>query len=429
MSDNQMSRRAVLTGAAVTGAALALARGATAAEAARLRMFWWGSQDRARRTFAVADLYHQQTPGVTLAGEAAGGDYFQKLATQVAGRNAPDVFQLEPLTLADYARRGACAPLDPLIPKPLDITDFGQAMRDLCVVDGKTYGVALGLNAVCLFYDTVAFEKAGLPAPTDQTDWTHYADLSVELSKALKPEGKFASPDASNYHAAFEYWLHQRGKLLFKADRTIGFDVDDAQEWFAYWADLRRRGGCCTPDITALDLHQIENSALVLGKAAMSLAYSNQMVGYQGQVRNKLGITTYPAGGPGAKPGHFYRPALIWSVAATSKHKEVAADFIRFFVKDPAAAKVLGVERGVPMSPAIRSLILPDLNPVEQATVQYVNGLADKVGTYPPPPPKGARELDEGMIRPISLEIAFGKMSIADGAKKLVSDAKAAFQG
>ncbi len=423
----ELTRRRLLQAGAAAGALVADGRPAAAAEA-RLRMYWWGSQDRARRTLAVADAYHKAKPDVTLTGEAAGGDYFQKLATQVAGRNAPDVFQLEPLTLADYARRGACAPLDPLIPNPLDIADFGQAMRDLCVVDGKTWGVALGLNAFSMFYDTAAFQKAGLPAPTDKTDWKQYADLSVELSKALKPEGKFGSPDGSRYHYVFEYFLHQRGKLTFTAEGKIGFDADDAKEWFSYWADLRQRGGCVTPDIMALDLLQIESSALVLGKAAISLAFSNQMVGYQGQVKDKLGITTFPAGPPGSKPGLFYRPALIWSIAATSKYKEQAADFIRFFVKDPAAAKILGVERGVPMSPAMRQVILPDLNEIERASVEYVNFVADKVGPYPPAPPKGAHEFDDAIMRPIAEQIAFGKLSIADGAKKMVADAKATFE-
>jgi multiple sugar transport system substrate-binding protein len=136
-----------------------------------------------------------------------------------------------------------------------------------------------------------------------------------------------------------------------------------------------------------------------------------------------LALTMYPNGGPGAKPGQFYRPASCWSIYARCKAPEAAAAFIGFFLNDHEAAKVLGVERGVPMSPATRELILPTLTPVERATVEYVNFIADKLGPYPVPPPKGSQQFGR-VLKRVADTVAFGTASITDGAAQLVADAR-----
>src|SRR4051812_1284442 len=74
------------------------------AQSADLRLYWWGSQDRAKRTLAVAELFKAANPGLSANGEAVGADYWPKLATMLVGRNLPDVIQFEPTTLPDYAR-------------------------------------------------------------------------------------------------------------------------------------------------------------------------------------------------------------------------------------------------------------------------------------------------------------------------------------
>jgi multiple sugar transport system substrate-binding protein len=178
-------------------------------------------------------------------------------------------------------------------------------------------------------------------------------------------------------------------------------------------------------DVQAGDHLDIDSSPLGQGKAACGLQYSNQLVGYQAQSKNKLSLTVYPQTKGSARSGHFYRPALIWSIAANSKYKEQAAAFVSYFVTEPEAGAILGVERGVPMLPAIRTQIAPMLNAVEQATVNYVNAIASTVVAVPPVAPKGAREFYRNVMRPIADEVAFGRLSVADAGKRLIADAKA----
>lgn len=164
-------------------------------------------------------------------------------------------------------------------------------MLKLTTIDGKLYGVGLGLNSFSMFFDTVEFEKAGIPLPTPDLTWDEYAKLAVELAKS---SGKGGGPYAARYAYVFDAWLRQRGKSLFARESVgLGFTADDAKEWFDYWEKLRKAGGTVAADVQTLDQNTIDTNCLGLGKSVIGMAYSNQMVGYQLIIKNKLGITMH----------------------------------------------------------------------------------------------------------------------------------------
>ncbi|WP_104824778.1 ABC transporter substrate-binding protein [Rhizobium sp. NXC24] len=424
----RMNRRSFMIGTAGAAAGLAFGAGGSLpafADTTQLRAMWWGSPDRGKRTVAVAELFHSKNPDISVVGESISGDgYWAKLATGMASQTIADVFQLEPSTISDYSKRGACMPLDQFVPSTLNVDSFGKDVLKLTTVDGKLYGVGLGLNSFAMFYDEDVFKKAGLTPPGPTTTWAEYADLAVELTKAAGKRAYWGGPYGARYNYVLDAWLRQRGKSLYSEDGGLGFGVDDAKEWYSYWEDLRQRGGTVSPDVQTLDQNTIESNCLAQGKSAIGMAYSNQLVGYQLVVKSKLAITMLPREEKDGPSGHYYRPALIWSVGSSSKNGEAAAKFINFFVNDLDAGKVLGVERGVPMSPAVRAAILPTLNPVEQQTVKYVELLKDQVGAYPAPAPLGSGEFDQNVMRPVADQLAFGKITVAEAAQKLVEEGK-----
>ncbi|RVH85059.1 carbohydrate ABC transporter substrate-binding protein [Sinorhizobium meliloti] len=421
-----LNRRRFMIGAA--GAATGIALGSQsglAAESVQLRAMWWGSNDRSKRTLAVAKLFQEKNPDIRIVGESLSGDgYWTKLATQMAGRAIADIFQLEPSTISDYSKRGACMALDPFISSALHVDAFGKDVLNLTTVDGKLWGVGLGLNSFALFYDADAFAKAGITPPGVDTTWEEYADIAIEMTKAAGKKNVWGGPYGARYAYVFDAWLRQRGSSLY-TDTGLGFRVEEAKEWYAYWEELRKRGGTVGADIQTLDQNTIDTNCLALGYSAMGMAYSNQMVGYQLIMKSKLGIGMLPRAEKGGPSGHYYRPALIWSIGASTEHGEAAAKFINFFVNDVEAGKILGVERGVPMSPTVRDAILPSLNPTETETVKYINALKDQVGGYPSPAPLGSTEFDQRVLRPIADELAFERISIDEAATRLVDEGKA----
>jgi multiple sugar transport system substrate-binding protein len=426
MSGFALSRRSVIRGG-FGGAALAALSDlpALAQSDVRLRMFWWGAKERAERTAKVNQLYQEGHAGVTIAGESLGwNDYWPRLATQTAGRNAADVLQMDYRYIFEYARRGALLPLDGYVPAALNLKDFSPAAVDSGKVDGKIYGVSLGLNSTSLVYDKTLIQGLGLKEPSWEVTWQQIGDLAVEISKAAKRDGYTGIQDGGREEPGLEVWLGQRGKSLYTPEGRLGYDDKDIAEWFAFWHELRKRGGCAAPDTQALDRGEIDSSLLSLGKAAMVFAHSNQLVGFQAINKSKLGLSTYPDGGAGAKPGQYLKPAMMWSVSAQSKQQEAAVKLVSFFVADTEAGKLLGVERGVPPSATIRNTVAPTLDDLGRAMADYITLISDKVGPLPPPPPRGAGEI-QTVLRRVNEQVGFGKLTPADGAKQFVTEAGA----
>ncbi len=299
-----ISRRSVI-GAGIGGTAFAAfgRHPALAQSDLRLRMFWWGSKERAERTNKVNQLYQQSHAGLTIAGESLGWtDYWPRLATQTAGRNAADVQQMDYRYIFEYARRGALLPLDGYVPNALNLGDFSKAAIDSGKVDGKIYGVSLGLNSTAMIYDKELIQKLGLKEPTWTMTWSEIGDLAGRDHQGGEARPLHRHGGRRRDEPALEVWLGQRGKSLYTAEGKLGYDANDIGEWFAFWQDLRKRGGCAAPDTQALDRGEIDSSLLTLGKAAMGFHQSNQLIGFQALNKSKLGLSTLPDGGKARSP-------------------------------------------------------------------------------------------------------------------------------
>jgi len=420
------SRRRFLKHSAVVGSGLLLPafglRSINAADPVRMRAVWWGGQDRARRTNEAIQIFEKQRVDLKIATEStAWGDYWTKVATLVAGGNAPDVLQMDYRYLVEYAKRGSLLPLDPFIPKSLDIQDFGANNLDSCRVDNKLYGVNLGTNSTATFLDTAAFVKAGIALPTHMWSWDDMSRVSQEITKS-RGKGFWGCMDAGGGEPAFEVFAREHGKDLYTADGKLGVDADLTAAWLDYWNSMRKANGCVPPDVQALDKGSTDSAMLVLGKAAIDLRHSNFLEGFQLAHKEKLAITMYPQT-KGGKWGQYIKPSQMLSVAATTKNAELAVQLANFLVKDPAGTKVLGIERGVPASPAIRKLLAPDLNEVGRAMVDYIALCNDKVSPLPPPPPTGAGEIQKLLNRQ-NQKVGFGQATPTAAAKEFVEESK-----
>lgn len=419
-------RRVVLQlgAGALLGSALASPAFAQAART-RLRMTWWGGADRAKRTQAALEAYQKQNAGTQIDTETIGwGDYWTRLATQVAGGNAPDIIQMDYRYIHEYARRKALRPLDEFMPKPLDISDFGQSNIDTGKVDGQVFGVSMGVNSNALFYDTAAFDKLKMTPPGTTTTWAQYAELATQITKAEKRRGYFGSSDMGYFEPALEVWVRQRGKQLYTADGKIGFERQDIADWFDYWDKLRKAGGAVTGELQAMHRNTPETDMLTTGRAAMTLAHANQIVAWQGLNKSKLAMTMFPQG---KQPGQYYKPSMLLSMSATTPQAREAASVINFIAMSPDAAAALNVERGVPPSKKMREVLLTQVDELGKMQIDYISLIADKISALPPPPPKGAGEVEQ-LLRRVYETISVGGASVSHAADQFMTEARRAIE-
>lgn len=377
----------------------------------RLRAFWWGNPDRDKRTRALLDAYAKKN-NLQISAESLGwGDYWTKLGTQVAGGNAPDLIQMDYRYLFEYARRDTLLALDKLLPLP----DFSANDRDGGKVDGKLYGVNLGTNSKAMVYDTAVLEKVGVKAPP--ADWTmdDFGRIAGEISK-LNPGKFWGASDYSRWEPGLEQWLNSMGKVLYTPDGKAGFTPDDMAAWFDLWDKYRKAGAIPPADVGATNNGKIEEFELTRGQTALHFAHSNQLVAIQGLNKSKLAITVGPRV-KGGSSGHYIKPSMLMSVSAKSKAPEDAAKLVNYMISDPEGVKVLGIERGVPCSAAVRGLLIPEVDELGKQQIEFIAMLGKIAVPLPPPPPKGAGEIEKLLMR-VADSVAFGKTSIKDGASQ-----------
>lgn len=421
----QIGRRQLLMGSSALLAASAMGLRPAFAQGTDLRLMFWGGQDRADRTYAVADLFEAASGNSMESEFLSWNDYWPKLATQTAGGNAPDIVQMDYSYIVEYATRNAIAPLDEFIGGALQLDDFDDDQLEGGKVNGQLYGISLGANTVAMIYNAAVFEEAGITPPTN--DWTF--DTIMEIGEALNSAnvrpGMRAISDGSYSGQWLGNWLRQRGEEMYTADGQLGFGEETAVEWYQLWDRLRQAKICVTAEDQALETGPLESTMIVLGKSAMFPVNSNQLVGFQLLMPDRLGMVGYPRIAEGVGGGQFRKPSMFFSVAGSSANKEAAAQFLNFFISDPEGARILGVERGIPCLSSTREVVAPTLDDVNRIALDFVSNLGDLIGPLPPPSPPAAGEVDLSLIRTLGQEVGFGAKTPEQAGKELVEGAAA----
>lgn len=376
---------------------------------------WWGDTARNKKYNEIADEFEKENPNIEVKRQfGSWNDYWDKLATQTAGGNAPDVISMHPNYAADYARRNTLLDLDQYIKSgDIDVSNFPKSVVNSGKISGKNYMIAQGVTTSGQVVNKSLFEKIGVDAPGDQWNWDHFVDKAIEVQKAIKAKGlkgTWAVDDQSiQYQPVFEYYLRSNGKQLYTEDGKLGFTQKDVENWFNMWETLRKAGAI--PDAATVNEYanvSLEQSLFAKGKLAMHDIPGNQLYLYADQMKDsQLEMVRHPQGPSG--DGEFVEGAYL-SITKSSKHPKEAAKFINFFVNSEKALKIFKIEQGAPGSTKMNDYVKPQLEKGQQQSLDFIQKTLKYAGEAPYPP-KGNTELTTEFTNAAN-SIAFGKSSV-----------------
>jgi multiple sugar transport system substrate-binding protein len=382
-----------------------------------LSIIWWGGPARAGFTQKALDLYTQRHPNVTFKPQwGPNSAYYDKLATQVAGGKAPDIFQIDDNALTEYASRKIALDLDPYVGSVIKTDTLGK-LKDAGKVGGPLYALPAAENTTALVYDKTAAQQAGVPEPRNGWSWDEYFVWAKQISD--KSGGKvWGAMDGSGDYKVFNVWLRQQGKGLY-ANGQLGFSKADLQAWLDLWSK-QRAAKAVAPAAVAHEAAtgDVTKQLVATQKGATSFMHSNQLTELQKATEHQLGIASYP----GPLSAQFVRPALFWAVYAGSKHAKEAADVINFLVNDPDAQKALSAERGLPPSPQVLGQLQSSFPATVQKVISFEQQVTPQLGQTPPPPPPGHSEIRQ-LLLTTAEDVAFGKQSSAAAADSFMNQA------
>jgi multiple sugar transport system substrate-binding protein len=433
VADRQFSRRRLLgvlgagAGLAVPGLATLSGCGPSSAPRAAspksIRMSWWGSTERHMRTQDALAAFSRHHPDIKVDTQFSGSDgYWEKLGTQATSGSLPDVIQMDYTYIAAYAAKGYIRALDDLVPKTLDVTSFSPDVLAGGKIDNKLYGVNNGINCTALVTNLTLLQQLGLDLPDYTMTWTDFAKLAKQIGKKT-PDGVYGTEYAAGIATGLECWLRQRGKLLYTADHKLGFSQPDLAEWIAFWEDIRKAKGAAPAELQATAAGDIQNRLLARRKTAFDFTNSNQLIAYSSMLKDQLALHMFPQGPSGSKPGQYLKPSQLFCMSATSQHVPEAGMLISGLVNDPELTAILGSERGIPPSTAVRGALKPKAGAVERQTYDYIDYVTDKVGPLPPPAPSGGGDVTGKILTGAVQQVAFGKSTIDQAVAKFFDDA------
>lgn len=151
--------------------------------------------------------------------------YFEKIKTELAAGNAPDIFWIGGVELADFVATGQILDLKPLIDKDssFKIDDFyGNVIGEL-TRDGKIYGLPRDISTMVTYYNEDLFKAAGLKTPKELAaagQWNQQAmlDAAKKLTDASKQQ--YGLGCGNWWGPAWGYFINSSGGSLYTADKT-----------------------------------------------------------------------------------------------------------------------------------------------------------------------------------------------------------------
>ncbi|MEN3308391.1 MAG: pectin-derived oligosaccharide transport system substrate-binding protein [Micromonosporaceae bacterium] len=416
---------ALLVSVLAAGAGCGSGGGGTGAAAGpvTIRFTWWGNADRAAVTEQAVKLFEQKNTGIKVETSFAEFNaYFQKLATQIAGGAAPDVLQMDYRYVREYGDRGVLADLGSGQSK-VDTSGVTPQLLSGGTVDGKLLGIPPTQNTQEFTYDPAAWQQAGAAAPRDGWTWS---DLKTAAGKVSKQSGGKVRGvvDFGPIEDWYEVWLRQQGKSLYTADGKLGYTAGDVAAWWQLASDLRTSGASTPPEVTAkLDGSQA-NDPVAKKTASAGFGYDSGFTPKTWEIYGRtLKLAPFPS--DSGKLGQYAKPAMMFSVAQHSAHKDAAAKLINFLVNDAQAGTVLGMSRGLPANQQVRRSVGAALTGPPQVSYAFEQQVGPKLDQAPPPPPKGAGTVKAAFQR-IYDEVMFGRSSPQQAAERFMTEARQA---
>lgn len=391
-------------------------------EPVTLRMYWWGGDARHERTQQVIDLFEEEHSNITVEPEFADwSGYWDKLATSTAGKDSPDVVQMDQLYLASYADRGSL----------VDLGEFGigtEGMSDSLLgtglVNDGQYGMPISTSSMAIGVNTDLLDEIGVPLPdnTDSWTWEEYSDWAQKVTDAGGGSVYGATLPWNEFMV--QIFARQNGDSLFE-DGNVAVDPATMEGFFQTILDMTESGASAPASEWAESNNlALDQTPFSVGTAASSFIIATQISAYSAASGANLELVPVPNVSGGADDAEYFKAGMYWSVSSQSEHPAEAAELIDFFLNDPEAVAIIGTERGLPGLPATLEVIGDSLTDTEKQDQAFTEELAKRVGDAPEIVPNGASDIDAVTLRYMS-DVLFGRTTPAEAAEAYIDELQA----
>ncbi len=351
----------------------------------------------------------------------------EKINTQIASGELPDVVLVQGLFAQPWIRQGAFADLGAYADESaFDVEDFWSGALAQFQYQETIYGIPNIVAPDLVYLNLDMFESAGVEPPTD--DWTmdDLEQLAMELT--FDSEGRDANDPDFDPDSVVQWGLSVTPNNIWSRHYLLPFGADpcanedctefqfsspEVQDALGYWAGLAQ-AGAAPSDPYSGNQTGVPGEGFQAGVAAMGIN-GFFLIG----VLNDTGDVTYDVVEPPTGPAGVKATPLStngWVIAETSSNKDVAWQLIEELTSPEFLADVWAEPgHGIPARKSASDAVLhPENPPANQEailnTLEYAQVFI--------PNTAGAFEVF-GQTSDIFIAMMSGATSIEDGTTEI----------
>lgn len=391
----------------------------TAAETATIQMAWWGNQVRNERTQQALEFYTMMDPSIVVESQFyQWDDYWSKMSTLAAGKELPDILQMDHSQIATYVEKEQLLDLTPYIESgAIDTSNISDVIMDMGKINEGVYGVAAGINGPCLFYNKSVLDEAGITLKDNLT-----TEEFVEIAKQVYEKTGYTANIISSAHGV-DSGSWARSQDLQIVDKVI--PGSDSSVYVGYFELLKNgidEGWHMSPE-KITDSSAVEQSPLVYGSSPETMVWctvnsSNMLTSYQTAAPEgvEIGLTTVPTDNP--TKSNYLKASMYFTISSDCENVDAAVKVLNYMINSPEAYKILLCERGIPASTVISEALAPSLNDSEIKVSYYINYVVTpNCSPLGPAEPEGTSEVTS-LLNKLEEKVAYGEYTPEQAAEE-----------
>jgi multiple sugar transport system substrate-binding protein len=199
------------------------AAAAPAGQTASITFSAWGSPEELEVWKKIIADFESANPGIKVNVEVSDWtSYWDKLKTQLAANNPPDVFAIDAPLFLDYQSRGVLLNLQPYVDKSPDMLKdiYPQTLSAYKTAEGY-YGLPRDFQTIVLFYNKDMFDAAGVSYPTAEWTWDDLRAAAKKLTKDVNGKKQYGFYfDQWDMEPGWSEALWSYGGDIISADHT-----------------------------------------------------------------------------------------------------------------------------------------------------------------------------------------------------------------
>jgi len=397
-------------------------------------MAWYGGEGRHKMYNNILDRFEKENPNIKVSRESAEyGAYWERVGTQAAAKDLPDILHFTNMQLREFATAGQLLDLEDYTKdETLSLTDFDEQLIESGRVDGDLYAAPTGLLILSTVVNTTMLKAAGVSIPGPDESWT-WEDFKKQgqLAATKLGKGNWFTSDFGGSTRILKAYLMARDKQLFNVKQdppALGFERQDLVDWLTYWEELRKEGVTPPASVTAEQSGlPFEDQMFSKDQTAIALHTSNTLTNHEKYTKGALELRRLPNASDDGPPADYYF-SVTMAISANSEHPAEAAKLVNYFVNDPEVAKTYGGEFGPPASKKMRAVVREQQTSEQRKVTDFTDRMLKTGVTSDQAWPRGGLQLNESLLARANEQVAFGRATPEQAADAFFNEAESAMR-